>query len=675
MKRFIFLAVLVTVVGILPAVLALQDVDSDYDNSAYLGATLNVPTPRVTKVVPSDGPASGRALLTIWGTDFRYTQFLSCRFAEGPSYKGMTWSVPAVWVSEAMITCVTPDFVYSAKKTTGYCIFSTGTSSFTDTLRSNATYCDEMYITVTNDGQIWSGYLSSGSGSYLKYRIFGSATLPGTLAALNLAGSSSSVNTTFPAEGATTLTIQYTRASLTQVPFRDASHVYCYFYSAAPALLDKTIAKWVKDTSSLVSVWTCLSGTASMVTGTIKLGYEIDATPTRSLTTNTIAFTVTSALPASIKISTRDDLVTNISSNVGSPIPYLQRAPMWGNTELTVRGQNLYPSNKAYCVFQTKYTSPASIATCDTANSWVLCGTKCCFYSWASYSEPSSPAHALDPLTNNVGYYRCMTPRHRDQYGYDEYEPSVLTDVFLSLVDKNPTGDFASMTGRGLSYSAENARLNDLRISDIYVDTSGSDYDLDASEINGGDGSPHKPYRTIQRALDRALINCRNPSDCANGPYGLMHGQPSASGSLQQFNRDLIIVKPGYYRGPGNSGLKTRGKLVTIRSQNLHAGPANAGSNGLATTVDCQNNGLGFLDESGQRYWDNDDNTERDSIYVQGIAQKNCFNKRSYSVYDYKNKKYTTHRNPMVAYHQSGVGAQKKPVFPYANRQRLGYQA
>jgi hypothetical protein len=222
-----------------------------------------------------------------------------------------------------------------------------------------------------------------------------------------------------------------------------------------------------------------------------------------------------------------------------------------------------------------------------------------------------------------------------------------------------------------LPYSDGGNVFGKLRISDIYVDISGSDYDLDTNLTNGGDGSPHKPYRTIQRALDRAMINCRSPADCANGPYGLMHGQPAAKGSLQQFNRDLIILRGGFFNGPGNTGLKTRGKLVWLRSLSRHLEMSGAGSNGLQTVVDCANNGLGFIDESGQRYWDNDDNTEREAIYVQGIVQKNCSNKRSYSVYDYATKSYTTHTHPMTAYFKNDP---KKPVFPYAARYRPGYK-
>lgn len=385
--------------------------------------------------------------------------------------------------------------------------------------------------------------------------------------------------------------------------------------------------------------------------------------------------------PAALNIMTRKDL-KDIN------IQRYQRAPMWGNTEVTVYGANLYPSNRATCSF-VYYVADWRTQTshCDTTNGWTYCtmptggAHRCCKIEPAALTYDSTTAD-----TGVATYYRCMSPKHEHKTVTSyTFAPSIEVEVLLSLEDEEAYTNRASTS----SYTSASKDLSDgviyseidsaqycdvcLRISDLYVSPSGSDKDITAVSTAGGDGTPQRPYRTIQRALDRAVINSRHPSDYENGPYGLLHGQSGASGSDRQFNRDLVIVKQGFYRGPGNIGLRPRGKLVTIRSEWYHN--ANYHS-GMDVTVDCANSGVGFLEERSQRYWDNDDNTERESIYVQGIVQKRCMNKRAYSVYDWANKRYTLHQNPMVLYHKPDAThlRNKRSVHPYANRFRPGWQ-
>jgi hypothetical protein len=258
------------------------------------------------------------------------------------------------------------------------------------------------------------------------------------------------------------------------------------------------------------------------------------------------------------------------------------------------------------------------------------------------------------------------------------FQPSIHVQVLLSLEETRAiTAGLAIGTDYVTDSNPPTATNNYmvLRISDLYVSPSGSDYDLDLTTlVDGGDGTRLKPYRTIQRALDRALINARNPVDYSLGPYGLAYGQPGATGSDRQFNRDMVIVLSGIYMGPGNVALRPRGKLVTIRSEWTHLGLPGAGANGLEVTVDCQNSGFGFIEESGERYWDSDSATERDSIYVQGLNVMNCLNRRVYSVYDPVNKRNTLHRNPYTYFHRPEEGRQKAVVHTFGNRFRPGWR-
>lgn len=723
--------------------LAIVNLDRGYDNTLlYKGAKLDVPVPRLTRMTPSDGPARGNALITVWGSNFRYTNFLSCRFSERESWDGQVWNMDAIWVSEAMILCYTPDFILAdGSGTTSLCKTNSSTSFNPNSQSSfdpnaivggghtpgdgandnpnpavNFKFCDRIILTVTNDGITFSGYYASQSGSYLIYRIY--IGIPdGSLQLLDMNYNPVTTpglkNSTILANSETTLTLAVTTQQ-DYITIRDSTTNICMFTAVGTQTVVSsawmTPATWVKDMNTTtpnvtVSVYTCQSRQCGEgCTDTqwdVHLGY---AAPNAAGTAYQYLFTASAVTLAiyddliqnphalqSLRLATRSDLLdTSVTPN--NPIMTLQRAPMWGNTELTIRGTHLHPSNNAKCAFFYKENSYRTTkAQCDTVNGWQTCVrsgvTRCCILMDASWSEDDGAS--WDPISSVYGFYRCMSPRHEMVTGTEGtvYQPSIRVEVFLNL-------DFVATFVDGLDISITNGWWGDdltltnvtipdmnsnmvLRISDLYVSPSGSDYDLDANLINGGDGTPYKPYRTIQRALDRAVINSRTPSDYAYGPYGLMHGQPAAKGSNQQFNRDLVILRAGYYRGPGNVALRPRGKLVTIRSEWYDLGAAQAGQNGNLVVVDCENSGFGFIDERGQRFWDVDVNVERETLVVQGITVKDCVNRRTYSVYDYVNQRNTLHRNPMIAYQTDTAtdpNRHKAPVFPFANRFRPGWR-
>ena len=76
-----------------------------------------------------------------------------------------------------------------------------------------------------------------------------------------------------------------------------------------------------------------------------------------------------------------------------------------------------------------------------------------------------------------------------------------------------------------------------------------------------GDGSPEKPYRTIQKGIDVALVN-----------------------------GDTVMVHDGTYTGVGNKDLNFKGKAITVTSEN----------GAEKTTIDCENDGRGFYFRSGE---------------------------------------------------------------------------
>jgi hypothetical protein len=447
-------------------------------------------------------------------------------------------------------------------------------------------------------------------------------------------------------------------------------------------ILNSYPATYIEATDTLIDVVTCrvpdLGALATDENVDITIGYnDLNEGDTGfDVSTATVAIvaksgTASGNIPINNVLKTRTDLDQ-----------VLQRSSMWGNTEVTMKGEQFIPSEKARCAFVfTDGDWYVADSDCDGQNGWHLCthtsiaagSPRCCTTTPASFTAYSEGAE--------LGYYRCMSPRHRHETESSyTFAPSIDVDVLLTLEDLDGMPESGTEILSDYYYSdpaTTESRDTRLRMSNLYVSPSGSDKDIDENG-GGGDGTPQRPYRTIQRAIDRAVINSRHPDDYENGPYGLLHGQPGALGSDQQFNRDLIILKKGYYRGAGNTALHTRGKLLTIRSYWMDQGVENYGlPNGLEVVVDCGNRGLGFIEERSQRYWDNDDNTERESVYVQGLTKKNCLNRRAYSVYDWKNQRNTLHRHPMVAYHQPDVSGDvlrnKQSIHPFANRFRPGW--
>lgn len=655
-------------------VVALSRGGIDTNLATYYATRLEAPVPRLASVTPSEGPVVGGTTLTISGYNFRYTSLLRCRFAEQHNPQGTVWDVAATFVSESQILCVTPYFYPLA--------------SDCASLSSGNKCAYNIWITVTNDQQVYSGYLASRVGSWLEYGIWMGPPNGGGTLAINYQ------NTTTTPRGQILLTLTATRATSATVPTRPSSFLRCLFKidESAVESYSATVATYISS-SSLVDTIQCrtpdysaglAAGTASSA-GSVRLAYlKSDASYDVSAATKaTLTFanpTHADNVPSDLWLFTRTDLSH-----------YLQRAPMWGNTEVTIRGKNLYPSESARCLFwhTDSKTWRTSYSLCDTTNGWTYCTRAsdggCCTTSHATFVS-------LTPTTASEtwGYYKCMSPRHQPETLHSAYTetPGIAVDMLFGLEDLSTFSLSANVPIGSLGYSALLSRPSVmnmwLRIADLYVSPSGSDMDLDdpgSSTASGGDGSPQRPYRTVQRAIDRAIVNSRSPSDYATAPYGLLHGQPGAKGTDQQFGRDLIVLHSGLYTGPGNIGLRTREKLLTIRAEWLHNNfvGISAYTPGATTEVlvDCKNSGQGFIEDPAQRYWDNNDNAEREAVIVQGVATKSCLNRRIYSAYDWKNQRNVLHQNPMVSYHAPDTTTTtlraKRSVHPYANRFEPGW--
>ena len=90
---------------------------------------------------------------------------------------------------------------------------------------------------------------------------------------------------------------------------------------------------------------------------------------------------------------------------------------------------------------------------------------------------------------------------------------------------------------------------------DVYVSPSGDD--------GSGQGTPNRPFRTLQRAIDASL---RQPRLRPDLPPAARHaGQGAARLRTNDYtNTDRVVLGPGLYSGPGNSALVPNGHAVTL---------------------------------------------------------------------------------------------------------------
>jgi hypothetical protein len=170
-------------------------------------------------VVPSEGPMTGGATLTIWGVDFRYSDFITCRFAEKFSWIGNSWEVKATYISESKILCKTPNFDVENGGMTSLCHTA---------LDADGASCPHIYITVSNDRITYSGYMGSMTGSYVTYMIWKGPPLLDVASTLAIGGR----NSTVMRRGDVLLTITGTRTDDADVPIRESDQLECLFSTA-----------------------------------------------------------------------------------------------------------------------------------------------------------------------------------------------------------------------------------------------------------------------------------------------------------------------------------------------------------------------------------------------------------------------------------------------------------
>ena len=169
--------------------------------------------------------------------------------------------------------------------------------------------------------------------------------------------------------------------------------------------------------------------------------------------------------------------------------------------------------------------------------------------------------------------------------------------------------------------------------TDIYVSFDGNDVT--------GRGTADSPYRTIQKAMNDALFNEPSGSQIPYDGRQYGWGIRDQRGSDRLYNRDQIVIMPGIYRGLGNRNLRPGGKLLDVKAQ--YWNPVNP----FQTAVDCENSGDTFLVETSQRYWDNNDNTDKESITVRGINIVRCETYKTYSLYDPFTNSNVPYNNPI----------------------------
>ena len=209
-------------------------------------------------------------------------------------------------------------------------------------------------------------------------------------------------------------------------------------------------------------------------------------------------FNVGSARPDVLEVTT--------SGNEGA---YPSRVPFEGNAELTVRGQNFLPSDGILCKLSDNLTNV----------------------------EMVFPGHY-----DTSEQIRCIAPRQDPHPGdgslpggrqYTTQRPCFFKDLQVS-------------NDGGVSYSAvsEHARAF---YCDVYVSVSGSDFT--------GEGTPDKPYQSIQRGIDMALDHPRSHYVYKNeGLTGTEMRGASRRGFAHYINRDRVILMTADYTGFGNIG-------------------------------------------------------------------------------------------------------------------------
>jgi len=335
------------------------------------------------------------------------------------------------------------------------------------------------------------------------------------------------------------------------------------------------------------------------------------------------------------------------------------RGPLDGKTEITVRGSGFFPSEQLRCRFtdtKTLHTQivPAHYDTAEQIRCYTIAhppdsitepifhgsgnpglhvhgiytGTQTMVFTvriasefafqWCTsmqenyrhsadkWSDFRNLSTSIVPLRDGVfirfsggGYVKGDTWRFTAAFNeMATITEHADTDLHVGNIRPAIMKDVAVSTDGGFSWSADQHGLTRFLFSDIYVSPSGNDAT--------GDGTSALPYRTIQRAIQAALVLSPRTEVSGRVAADLRYGFFS-NDVPTHINHDNIIVAPGRYLGSGSSGVFPMGKHLFLRAE-LHG----------ESVIDCQGDlhvhQLGAVSHRNMLGY----------INVQGVNSENC---------------------------------------------------
>ena len=253
---------------------------------------------------------------------------------------------------------------------------------------------------------------------------------------------------------------------------------------------------------------------------------------------------------------------------------YAARGPFYGNTEITIHGQGFFPSDRMKCKLHDSVTGTGDMI--------------------------------LDAQFDSVQRVRCITKAHDPRSGGE------VAGTFRPCFEKTITVS----VDNGETYSDDSSAK--FLFCDIYVSKSGSD--------TYGDGTPNKPYLTLQRSFEAALgearsyalsyelddlkTGIRGSSEFRTMKFGSASKIPVNKGFGYYVNRDRVQISSGSYTGAGNIGLHPLGKMLEVVSKDG------------TVVIDCEKEATGMIvnhDRHGS-----EEVTNSGSVSFIGVTHVNC---------------------------------------------------
>jgi len=196
---------------------------------------------------------------------------------------------------------------------------------------------------------------------------------------------------------------------------------------------------------------------------------------------------------------------------------------------ITFKGKNFFPSPNLRVVFLKPDGTMGPHSDCVS--------TRYDFTEMTCQAPSFNPFEGIDcTVPGNCDGVHVMPTNDGVTYGPELFSPKFIEPYDTCTVGRSPSGGCDAVpTSINASHHFDDHFVqllgqNELKycFSDIYVSTSGNDYN--------GDGTYSRPFRTIQRGIDAA-----NP-------------------------HDVITLLPGVYTGTGNRGIRHMGKKIEVKT-------------------------------------------------------------------------------------------------------------